>query len=58
MQKTILSSLEECVGKRSHGEGVGGKCRKDKAHDLGYRFGSPAEFRRAYMHSLSPIRHR
>ena len=33
--------------KRSHGEeGVEGKCRKDKGHDLWYRPGSLAEFRR------------
>ena len=34
----IADSLEECVMERSHGEeGVEGKCRKDKGHDLWYR---------------------
>ena len=35
---------------RSHGEeGVEGKGRKDKGHDLWYRPGHPAEFRRIPM---------
>ena len=35
---------------RSHGkEGVEGKYRKDKGHDLGYRPGPLAEFRRIPM---------
>ena len=35
---------------RSHGEeGVEGKCRKDKVHDLWYRPGPLAEFRRIPM---------
>ena len=38
---------------RSHGEGVEGKCRKDKGHDLWYRSGPLAEFRRIPMRSLS-----
>ena len=39
---------------RSHGEeGVGGKCRKDKGHDLWYRPGPLAEFRRIPMRCLS-----
>ena len=35
-------------GERSESE-----CRKDKDHDLWYRAGSPAEFRRVPMHCLS-----
>ena len=39
---------------RSHGEeGIKGKCRKDKGHDLWYRPGPLAEFRRIPMHCLS-----
>ena len=39
---------------RSHKEeGVEGKCRKDKGHDLWYRPGPLAEFRRIPMHCLS-----
>ena len=39
---------------RSHGEdGVEGKCRKDKGHDLWYRPGPLAEFRRIPMRCLS-----
>ena len=39
---------------RSHGEeGVEGKCKKDKVHDLWYRPGPLAEFRRIPMHCLS-----
>ena len=39
---------------RSHGEeGIEGKCRKDKGHDLWYRPGSLAEFRRIPMRCLS-----
>ena len=34
-------------------EGVEGKCRKDKGHDLWYRPGPLAEFRRIPMHCLS-----
>ena len=38
---------------RSHGEeGVEGKCRKDKSHDLWYRPGPLAEFRRIPMRRL------
>ena len=32
-------------------EGVKGKCRKDKGHDLWYRPGPPAVFRRVPMQS-------
>ena len=40
--------------KRSHGEeGIEGKCRKDKGHDLWYRPGPLAEFRRIPMCCLS-----
>ena len=51
----ILSSLLTPIGmcqeafdvERSHGEeGVEGKCRKDKGHDLWYMAGPLAEFRR------------
>ena len=39
---------------RSHGEeGIEGKCRKDKGHDLLYRLGPLAEFRRIPMRCLS-----
>ena len=39
---------------RSHGEeGVEGKCRKDKGHDLWYRPGPLAEFRLIPMRCLS-----
>ena len=39
---------------RSNGrERTDRKCRKDKAHDLQYRPGPPAEFRLVSMHSLS-----
>ena len=39
---------------RSHGEeGVNGKCRKDKGHDLWYRPGPLAEFRRITIRCLS-----
>ena len=39
---------------RSHGEeGVEGKCRKDKGHDLWYRPGPLAAFRRILMRCLS-----
>ena len=39
---------------RSHGEeGVDGKCRKEKGHDLWYSPGSLAEFRRIPMGCLS-----
>ena len=39
---------------RSHGEeGIEGKCRKDKGHDLWYRPGPLAEFRRIPMRCLS-----
>ena len=41
------------VMKRSHGEGVEGKCRKDKGHDLWYRPEPLAEFRRIPMRCLS-----
>ena len=49
----IADSLEECGMcqealdmERSHGEeGIEGKCRKDKGHDLWYRPGPLAEFR-------------
>ena len=38
---------------RSHGEeGAEGKCRKDKGHDLWYRPGPLAEFRRIPMRCL------
>ena len=33
-------------------EGVEGKCRKDKGHDLWYRPGPLAEFRRIPMHCV------
>ena len=55
----IADSLEECVRRllimeRSHGEErIEGKCRKDKGHDLWYRPGSLAEFRRIPMRCLS-----
>ena len=58
----IADSLEECVSRfliwkelqRSHGEeGVEGKCRKDKGHDLWYRPGPLAEFRQNPMRCLS-----
>ena len=55
----IADSLEECVRrlliwKRSHGEeGVEGKRRKDKGHDLWYRPGPLAEFRQITMRCLS-----
>ena len=39
---------------RSHGEeGIEGECRKDKSHDLWYRPGPLAEFRRIPMRCLS-----
>ena len=39
---------------KSHGEeGVEGKCRNDKGHDLWYRPGPFAEFRPIPMHCLS-----
>ena len=39
---------------RSHGEeGIEGKCRKDKGHDLWYRPGPLAEFRPIPMRCLS-----
>ena len=34
------------------GERAESKCRKDKDHDLWYRPGPPAEFRRVFMHHL------
>ena len=51
----IADSLEEALDKeRSHGEeGIEGKCRKDKGHDLWYRPGPLAEFRRIPMRCLS-----
>ena len=54
----IADSLEECVRRldmeRSHGEeGIEGECRKDKSHDLWYRPGPLAEFRRIPMRCLS-----
>ena len=54
----IADSLEECQEaldmERSHGEeGIEGKCRKDKGHDLWYRPGPLAEFRRIPMRCLS-----
>ena len=49
----ITDSLEEYDMERSHGEaGVEGKCRKDKGHDLWYRSGPLAEFRRVFMRCL------
>ena len=49
----ITDSLEEYDMERSHGEeGVEGKCRKDKGHDLWYRSGPLAEFRRVPMRCL------
>ena len=38
---------------RSHGEGIEGKCRKYKGHDLWYRPGPLAEFRLIPMHCQS-----
>ena len=54
----IAESLEECVRrlltwKEAMEEKGLSKCRKDKNHDLWYRPGLPAEFRRDSMHSLS-----
>ena len=37
---------------RSHGEGGEGKCRRDKGHDLWYRPGPLAEFRRKPMQCM------
>ena len=54
----ITESLEECVRrlltwKEAMEEKGLSKCRKDKDHDLWYRPGLPAEFRRVSMCSLS-----
>ena len=57
----IADSLEECGMcqealdmERSHGEeGIEGECRKDKGHDLWYRPGPLAKFRRIPMRCLS-----
>ena len=56
----IAESLRECVRRlftdpeRSNGgEKIESKCRKDKGHDLWYGTGSPADFRRVPMRSLS-----
>ena len=55
----IADSIEECVRRlliwkeASGEEGFEGKCRKDKGHDLWYRPGPLAEFRRIPMHCLS-----
>ena len=53
----IAESLEECVRRlleRSNGEErTESKCRKDKDHDLRYRTGPPAEFRRVSLRCLS-----
>ena len=44
---------EALVLERSHREeGIEGKCRKDKGHDLWYRSGPLAEFRRIPMRCL------
>ena len=50
----IADSLKEALDiERSHGEkGVEGKCRKDKGHDLWFRPGPLAEFRRIPMRCL------
>ena len=61
MLMTLLSSLnrlrkvsEALDLERSNGEErTESKCRKDKDHDLRYRTGPPAEFRRVSMHRLS-----
>ena len=47
----IITVCREALDmERSHGEeGVEGKCRKDKGHDLWYRPGPLAEFRRIPM---------
>ena len=39
--------------KGNGGERTESKCRKDEAHDLWYRPGPPAEFRRVSMRGLS-----
>ena len=55
----IADSLEECVRRlliwkeAMEKEGVEGKCRKDKGHDLWYRPGPLAEFRPIPMRRLS-----
>ena len=51
----IADSLEEALDmERSHGEeGIEGKCRKCKCHDLWYRPGPLAEFMRMPMRCLS-----
>ena len=52
----IADSLEALDMERSHGEeGIEGECRKDKSHDLWYRPGPLAEFRRIPMRCLSYI---
>ena len=55
----IADSLEECVRRlliwkeAMEKKGLRVKCRKDKGHDLWYRPGPLAEFRRIPMHCLS-----
>ena len=55
----IADSLEACVRRlfiwkeAMEMKGVEGKCRKDKGHDLWYRPGPLAEFRRIPMRCLS-----
>ena len=55
MLMTLLSLLSGGLDlERSKGEErTESKCRKDKDHDLQYRTGPPAEFRRVSMCSLS-----
>ena len=54
MPMTLLSSLNARGLERSNGkERTERKCRKDKDHDLWYRPGPPAEFRRVSMRRLS-----
>ena len=50
----IAESLEKCrealdLERNNGGERAESKCRKDKDHDLWYRPGPPAEFRRVSM---------
>ena len=52
--KTSVSCRKALNMERSHGEeGVEGKCRKDKGHNLWYRPGPLAEFRQIPMRCLS-----
>ena len=49
----IAESLEECVRRLlTWKEAMESKCRKDKDHDLWYRPGPPADFRRVSMRRL------